>query len=209
MLGERYKLHFTGLSALYITMDRNLMVSQVRSFASALVVITIMMFFVCRNVKLTLISLIPNLFPILVTLGIMGWFNLPLDAATIMIDSVTIGLAVDDTIHFITWFRRNREAGMDTRESVLQTFRDAGKPIVMTSVVLCLSYLVLITGSVKPIIAFGALASLAMFFALLGDLFILPALIMILKPDIKPSRIFSEEHEVESECEPALAEALE
>ena len=209
MLGDRYKLHFTGLSALYITMDRNLMVSQVRSFASALVVITIMMFFVCRNVKLTLISLIPNLFPILVTLGIMGWFNLPLDAATIMIASVTIGLAVDDTIHFITWFRRNREAGMDTRDSVLQTFRDAGKPIVMTSVVLCLSYLVLITGSVKPIIAFGALASLAMLFALLGDLFILPALILIFKPDIKPSRIFSEEPGVESECEPALAEALE
>ncbi|MFA6011267.1 MAG: MMPL family transporter [Desulfobacteraceae bacterium] len=209
MLGDRYKLHFTGLSALYITMDRNLMVSQIRSFASALVVIIIMMFFVCRNVKLTLISLPPNLFPILVTLGIMGWFNLPLDAATIMIASVTIGLAVDDTIHFITWFRRNRESGMDTTESVLQSFRDAGKPIVMTSVVLCLSYLVLITASVKPIIAFGALASLAMFFALLGDLFILPALILIFKPDIKPSHIFSEESEVESEGDPALAEALE
>ena len=209
MLGDRYTLHFTGLSALYITMDRNLMISQIRSFASALGVITLMMFFVCRNVKLTLISLIPNLFPIFVTLGIMGWFNLPLDAATIMIASVTIGLAVDDTIHFITWFRRNREAGLDTKESVLQTFRDTGKPIVMTSVVLCLSYLVLITGSVKPIIAFGALASLAMFFALLGDLFILPALILIFKPDIKPARCFAEEAQTETGSGPALVEALE
>jgi hypothetical protein len=79
----------------------------------------------------------------------------------------------------------------------------------MTSVVLCLSYLVLITGSVKPIIAFGALASLAMFFAVLGDLFILPALILIFKPDIKPSRCFSEEPEMESESEHTLAEVLE
>jgi hypothetical protein len=190
-------------------MDRNLKISQIRSFASALILITIMMFFVCRDMKLTLISLIPNLFPIIVTFGIMGWFNIPLDAATIMIASVTIGLSVDDTIHFITWFRRSREAGMDTRESVLQSFKDAGKPIVMTSVVLCLSYLVLITASVKPIIAFGSLASLAMFFALVGVLFILPALILIIKPDIKPSRLFSEKTEMESESEPAFAEVLE
>ena len=211
LLGDRYNLHFTGMSALYITMDRNLKYSQAWSFASALAVITLMMFFVCRNVKLTIISLIPNLFPIFVTFGVMGWFNIPLDAATIMIASITIGLAVDDTIHFITWYRRSREAGRDTREAVLQALEDAGKPIVMTSVVLCLSYLVLVLGSVKPIIAFGALASLAMFFALLGDLFILPALILIFKPDIRPSRCYAEkEDEGTSEdldCE--LAEALE
>ncbi len=211
LLGDRYKLHFTGMSALYITMDRNLKYSQTWSFVSALAVITLMMFFVCRNVKLTVISLIPNLFPIFVTFGIMGWFNIPLDAATIMIASITIGLAVDDTIHFITWFRRSREAGLDTRESVLQTFRDAGKPIVMTSVVLCLSYLVLVLGSVKPIVAFGALASLAMFFALLGDLFILPALLLIFKPDIRPARCFADKEEPleTNDIKTELAEALE
>lgn len=212
LLGDRYALHFTGMSALYITMDRNLKFSQAWSFASALAVITLMMFFVCRNVKLTIISLIPNLFPIFMTFGVMGWFDIPLDAATIMIASITIGLAVDDTIHFITWFRRSREAGLDTREAVIQALRDAGKPIVMTSVVLCLSYLVLVLGSVKPIIAFGALTSLAMFFALLGDLFILPALILVFKPDIRPSRCFEEKADGKTndpDVEPELAEALE
>lgn len=209
MLGDRYTLNFTGISALYITMDKNLKHSQILSFASALLVITVMMFFVCQNVKLTLISIIPNLFPILITFGVMGWFNLPLDTATIMIASVTIGLAVDDTIHFITWFRRNRLAGMETREAILETFRETAKPIVMTSVVLCLSYLVLITGSVKPVISFGALASLAMFFALLGDLFFLPALLLIFKPDIKSTQCYNEKKSVEPKLSPGLLGAAE
>jgi len=188
LLGDRMTYTFTGLSALYITMDKNLKISQARSFGSAFVLIFIMMFFLCKNVKLTVISMIPNLFPIFVTLGIMGWLDIPLDGSTIMIASVTIGIAVDDTIHFITWFRRNSLAGMDTQSAVIKTFKDTGKPIVMTSIILCIAYCVLITGSVKPIIAFGALAGLAMFFALLGDLFILPSLILVFKPAIRSPR---------------------
>jgi predicted RND superfamily exporter protein len=184
-LEKEFTVSYTGLSALYITMDENLRDSQLRSFLSAFIVIALMMYLICKNVKLTLISIVPNLFPILVTLGIMGWLNIPLDATTIMIASVTIGIAVDDTIHFITWFRRNRLSGMTTEQAIIQVFKDTGKPIVMTSVVLSAAYFLLITGSVKPIIAFGALAGLAMVFALMGDLFILPSLIMLLKPVIK------------------------
>ncbi len=185
LLGDSFDYKFTGLSALYVTMDRNLKNSQMKSLGTAFVLIFIMMFFVCHNVKLTIISMIPNMFPIGVTLGIMGWYDIPLDVSTIMIASVTIGIAVDDTIHFITWFRRNRVAGMDTSTAIIKTFSDTGKPIIMTSIVLCSAYFVLITASVKPIISFGALAGLAMFFALIGDLFILPAVIMIFKPEFK------------------------
>ncbi len=145
------------------------------------------------------------MFPIGVTLGIMGWFDIPLDVSTIMIASVTIGIAVDDTIHFITWFRRNRVAGMDTESAIIKTFSDTGKPIIMTSIVLCTAYFVLITASVKPIISFGALAGLAMFFALIGDLFILPAVIMIFKPEFKTKPVI-EEPETEPVSEPADGE---
>ncbi|VVS94931.1 efflux RND transporter permease subunit [Desulfoluna spongiiphila] len=182
ILGDGYRYRFTGLSSLYNTMDRNLKISQIRSFGTAFVLIFVMMFFVCRSPLLAVISMVPNLFPICTTLGIMGWVGIPLDTSTIMIASVTIGIAVDDTIHFVTWFRRNCEAGLCTREALLKTFRDTGKPIVMTSVVLCTAYFVFMTGSVKPVIAFGALAGLSMFFALLGDLLILPALIYLVKP---------------------------
>ena len=101
-----------------------------------------------------------------------------LDTSTIMIASVTLGIAVDDTIHFLTWYRRGREAGYSPQKSVSLAFRDTGKPILVTTVVLSASYLVLVTGSVKPVALFGALAGLAMVLALVGDLFILPALLL-------------------------------
>ncbi|GAB6097109.1 MMPL family transporter [Desulfatiferula olefinivorans] len=208
LLGERLSFTHTGMSTLYVTMDRNLKISQARSFGSAFVLIFIMMYFVCKNIRLTVLSMVPNLFPILVTLGIMGWFGIPLDGSTIMIASVTIGIAVDDTIHFITWFRRNALSGLDTRAAVIKTFRDTGKPIVMTSVVLSIAYFVLTTGSVKPIIAFGALAGMAMVFALLGDLFILPALIMIVKPSFR-ARTKKTEASPADAWHPALAEEAE
>jgi len=182
IIGDDYRYRFTGLASLYNTMDNNLKISQIRSFGTAFVLIFVMMFFVCKSPLLAVICMVPNLFPICTTLGIMGWFGIPLDTSTIMIASVTIGIAVDDTIHFVTWFRRNCEAGLCTREALVKTFCDTGKPIVMTSVVLCTAYFVLMTGSVNPIIAFGALAGLSMFFALLGDLLILPALIYLVKP---------------------------
>ena len=185
LLDGKYDYNFTGVAALYTRMDSNLRISQINSFAVALLLIFIMMIFVCRDLKLAAISMIPNFFPVFVTLGLMGWGGIPLDVSTIMIASVTIGIAVDDTIHFVTWFRRNRMAGMDLETSVIKTFTDTGRPIVMTSVILCSAYFVLISGSVKPIVAFGALAGFAMVLALIGDLCILPALIMLFNPSGK------------------------
>lgn len=185
LLGNRFNLTITGMSGLYITLDGKLKISQARSFISAFILIFIMMVFVCRNVKLAVICMIPNLFPIAMTLGFMGLMDIPLDVCTIMIASVTMGIAVDDTIHFITWFRRNSLAGMDTKAAIMKTFHDTGKSIVTTSMVLCLAYLVVTLGSVTPVIAFGALTSLAMFLALVGDLFILPALLMVFKPSFQ------------------------
>ncbi len=186
-LGDNYTYKFTGLSSLYLHMEFNLKESQIRSFLLAFVIIFAMMFFVCGNVKLTILSMIPNLFPIILTLGIMGWYKIPLDVSTIMIASITIGIAVDDTIHFIVWFKRNLASGMDIRSSLMKTFSDVGKPIAITSIVLFLGFFILIMGSIKPTQAFGVLTAFSMLFAVMGDLFILPALLMIFKPNIKQS----------------------
>ncbi|MDY6935440.1 MAG: MMPL family transporter [Spirochaetota bacterium] len=183
--GENYSYNFTGLSPLSLNIADNLQTSQIKSFLYAFVFIFFMMFFVCRNAKLTIISMIPNLFPIILTLGIMGWLNIPLDVTTIMIASVTIGIAVDDTIHYLIWFIRNGSSGMDNRSSILKTYKDVGKPIVITTLVLILGFFVLVLGSIKPTQAFGTLTALSMCFALIGDLFFLPALIIIFKPRFK------------------------
>lgn len=182
MTGKAFTYELTGSSSLYVALDSNLRKSQARSFTSAFIVIFIMMFFICRNLKLTLISILANLFPIICTFGLMGFLNIPLDVSTIMIASVTIGIAVDDTIHFIVWYRRNTQYGLDMTAALQKTFQDTGKPILITSILLSISFAILIAGSVKPVQAFGMLAGLAMLFAVIGDLFMLPALILVFKP---------------------------
>ncbi len=182
MLGTDYTFHATGTTNLYSVMDENLRISQSRSFSSAFAVILLMMFFVCRNVKLTFMSMLPNLFPIICTFGLMGYLDIPLDVSTMLIASVTIGIAVDDTIHFVVWFRRNQDMGMRLEDALLKTYEDTGQPIVVTSIILSTCFFVFTAGSVQPVEDFGMLAGLAMVFAVIGDLFVLPVLILIFKP---------------------------
>ncbi|MFP4531699.1 MAG: efflux RND transporter permease subunit [Desulfobacterales bacterium] len=185
-LENGFTFHITGLSSLYLRMDKNLQEGQQRSFGMAFIIIFFVMLFVCRSFWLAVFSMIPNLFPIIMTLGLMGWFGIPLDVATTMIASVTIGIAVDDTIHFIAWLRRNSGLKEDAGEAVIQTFADVGKPIVMTTLLLFCGFFVLILGSILPTKMFGMLTAFAMGFAMIGDMFVLPPLILIFKPKLPP-----------------------
>ncbi|MDY6934793.1 MAG: MMPL family transporter [Spirochaetota bacterium] len=184
-LGQNFSYKMTGLSSLYLTMEENLKYSQIKSFLLAFVLIFIMMFFVCKTISLTVISMIANIFPIASILGIMGWYNIPMDVSTIMIASVTLGIAVDDTIHFLTWFKRNMSTRGEIKSALLNTYKDVGKPIVITSLVLFLGFFILILGSLKPTHFFGVLTAFAMLLALIGDLVILPSLLIIFKPKIQ------------------------
>ncbi len=184
-LGDSYTWKVTGISTLYLTMEHNLINTQISSFLLSLLMISIMMLFVCRSTSLAIISLAPNLFPIFLTLGVMGVFNIPFDVATIMIGSVTLGIVVDDTTHYMIWFRRNMMKNLNHRDAIVQTFRDVGKPTFLVSLVLCLGFGVLTLGSIKPTQYFGLLSAFAMFIAPFGDYFMLPALILIFKPKVK------------------------
>ena len=184
-LGTAWRLELTGISYLYSHIDDRLEYSQVASFATALLLIVTMMALVCRNLRLLLLSLFPNLFPIITVLGVMGWSGFELNASTIMIASVTIGIAVDDTVHFITWVRRHLQAGMSQEVAVREAFQDTGRPIMITSLALAAGYVVIVTGSVIPTITFGALAALAMLLALAGDLLLLPALLMLTRNEME------------------------
>ncbi len=181
-LNKNFSYKFTGLSPLYLSMGENLQNSQIRSFLVAFIIILFMMYFVCQSIPLTLISMIPNVFPIMMTLGVMGWFNIPLDVATIMIASVVIGIAVDDTIHFITWYRRNISNGLGNSVALKRAYKDVGRPIIITSLVLSCGFMVLILGTVRPTQTFGVLTAFSMLTALVGDLLVLPALIRFINP---------------------------
>lgn len=172
----------SGLIPLYVNMTDYLIDSQKKGFGIALVAICIMLSILVKSFKLGLISMVPNIIPIFLTFGIMGWLGIYLDIGTILIASVSIGLAVDDTIHFISRFRYNFDKYGQYEKALDETIYTIGAPLTITSIVLFAGFLVLMISTFKPIVYFGLLTSITMMSALIGDLFILPALIKIFKP---------------------------
>jgi len=127
--------------------------------------------------------MVPNLFPIVVTMGIMGWTGIRLDTATIMITSVAIGIAVDDTIHFLARFKMELlRNGGDYDLAIRETVRSVGRAIVFTSIILFWGFISLTLGHFKPTVYFGFLTSLTMIVALVGDIFLLPVLLKTFRP---------------------------
>jgi predicted RND superfamily exporter protein len=136
---------------------------------------------------LALLGIIPNIFSAVLVLGIMGWFSIPLDMMTITIASITIGIAVDDTIHYIHRFKREYPLH-DNYESVISRCHGSiGKAMFYTSVAIIFGFGILAFSNFIPTINFGILTGIAMLVALLGNLLLLPALILLVKPIVPPS----------------------
>ena len=172
----------TGTVVLVEAMLKKLTLSQIKSLALALVLITLLMVALLRSWKLGLLSLIPNGLPILLMFAVMGLFGIPLDAATSTVAGMALGIAVDDTIHFLTRFRRELNTSGDYRRALVQTSRTVGQAIAFTSVILLAGFSVLLLGTFKGTIYFGLLIGLTMLFALVGDLVLLPVLLLRLRP---------------------------
>jgi len=150
---------------------------QLVSFALAAVGISLMMMVAFHSVRIGLISLIPNLFPIVLVIGTMGWIGLPINIATAMIASVSMGLTVDSSIHYISGYRRARKRGSDVTQALRETHRGVGRALVFANVALIVGFSVLTLSHFIPLIYFGILVSVAMFGGLMGNLFLLPMLL--------------------------------
>lgn len=169
-------IRVTGLGPVIAESSHLLTRGQVKSLALTLALIFVVMFLLFMSAKVGLVALVPNLFPILVCFGFMGWFGVEISVATVLVACVAIGLAVDDTIHYL--FRYNREFRLDPdrRRAVRRALLGVGRPIVFTTLTISLGFCVLLFSSFKPTITFGALMVLTMVSALVGDLVVLPAL---------------------------------
>lgn len=176
------RAEMTGGVPLYLNMVDYLLESQIRGFSLALVVIFLMLSLLVRSLKLGLLAMVPNCVPVFLTFGIMGWAGIHLDLGTVLIASIAIGLAVDDTIHFLARFRTAFEARGTYEAAIEETIHTIGVPITVTSVVLFLGFGVFMVSTFKPIVYFGLLSAVTMLSALLADLFVLPALIKLLRP---------------------------
>lgn len=156
--------------------------SQLESFGLAFVIIFFMMAVVLRSARFALLSMLPNLLPIVAMLGVMGWADIPLNEGTIMTASIAIGIAVDDTIHFLVRYRAELASAGAAQLAATRTLEGVGRAIVTTSAVLCAGFLVTTMASFSPPIYFGLLSTVTIVTALIADLFLLPVLLIALHP---------------------------
>ena len=155
----------------------SLLSDQLVSFILAAIGIGTMMTIAFRSPVIGLISLIPNLFPIVLVIGSMGWIGLPINIATAMIASVSMGLTVDSSIHYISGYRRARKRGLPVIDALRETHQGVGRALVFANVALIVGFSVLTLSHFIPLIYFGILVSVAMLGGLVGNLVLLPLLL--------------------------------
>lgn len=178
VFGKTAQITYGGYIPLYVKMMEYVLESQISSFLIAFIVIFGIMAIIFRSVSVILIGIVPNILPIFLTLGFMGWVHINLDIATVTIAAIAIGISVDDTIHFIFMYKKYRNNGISVQEAIQNTLLKVGKAIITTSVLLVVGYLVLIFASVKSVIFFGLLIVVTMISAVLCDLLLLPSLLL-------------------------------
>ncbi len=173
------KVETTGMIPLLINTFTHAISSSVISYLIAAIAITFMMMFILGSPRLGLISMIPNFTPIIMGLFIMYVGHMPLDMFTLLIGSIAIGLAVDDTIHFMHNFRRYYLETGDSAKAIEQTFFTTGKAMVITTLVLSLGFFAYIAAYMISVQNFGILTGSVIIFALLADLLLAPALMVV------------------------------
>ena len=168
----------TGYAVNYTNVADEMVDGQISSFGTAVLVIGLMMIYLLRSVKLGLLSLVPNVYPILLTFGVMGFTGIALDTGTVMIASVALGIACDDTVHFLYVYGEKLRQGLPALDALRYVVVHKGRAIISTAIILTLGFAVLIFGQFIPVINFGILCTVTMVVAIGGDLLLLPALII-------------------------------
>lgn len=172
----------TGVVPLLNAAQHSLVSTQIRSFALAAGLVLVLIGLFLRSIRAVAAALLPNLLPVFCLFAVMALFRIPLDAATVMIAGVAIGIAADDTVHFLSCFRRERRSGADSPLAISHTFEKSGAAITFTSVVAAAGFAILLMAEFKPIQYFGLLAGITMITAWIGDVFVLPACVTLLRP---------------------------
>ncbi len=173
------------LMILYNNMLQSLFESQIVTLGFVLVLLFIMFLLIFRSFKVALIAIITNAISISVIFGFMGWFNIPLDLMTITIAAISLGIGVDDTIHYIHRFYEELKEDGDFIKAMHRSHNSVGYAMYYTSFAIMLGFSILVLSNFTPTIYFGFLTMIAMIMALLGALLLLPRLLLIFKPQIK------------------------
>jgi uncharacterized protein len=175
-------IHLTGLLVLYNNMLQSLFGSQILTLGIVVIALMVMFLILFRSVKIALIAITPNLLAIGAVLGVIGWLNIPLDMMTITIAAISMGIAVDNTIHYIYRFKQEFSVEHDYVKTVIKCHASIGYAIYYTSVTIIIGFSILALSNFLPSIYFGLLTGLAMLIALIASLTLLPQLLIVFRP---------------------------
>jgi predicted RND superfamily exporter protein len=190
---KHYEVTMTGKALVFLKGTNYLIKNLVISLGLAILLISIFMGWMFRNFRMIVISLIPNILPLLMTAGIMGYFGIPLKPSTILVFSIAFGISVDDTIHFLAKYRQElMTSNWNVRKSVYVALREMGLSMFYTSVVLFFGFLVFTVSSFGGTKAIGGLISGTLLVAMLANLVLLPSLLLSLQNKIANKKTFKQ-----------------
>lgn len=190
---DRYTVTMTGKALVFQKGTNYLVTNLVLSLLFAIFLISLFMAYLFRSFKMVLISLIPNLLPLIITAGVMGYLGVPIKPSTILVFSIAFGISVDDTIHFLAKYRQELQANnWKIRKSVFNALRETGVSMFYTSIVLFFGFSVFMISSFGGTVALGGLVSATLLFAMLSNLLLLPALLLSLEKTIANQEEFPE-----------------
>jgi len=176
-IGDRAKVTLTGRGLQSVTSGNAIVGDLLKSLAVAIGVITLLMVLLLQDRRLALVAMVPNLMPIIAVIGFMGYAGIPVDMSNLMIASIGIGIAVDDTIHFLHHFKAHFDVHTDVERAIRNAFEHAGQAMVNTTVVLLAGFLVFMSADLGNFRVFGGLIALTVVFAVVIDLAFTPALL--------------------------------
>jgi predicted RND superfamily exporter protein len=191
---EEYTTQITGSSAVFLKGNSYLYGSLGSATFWSLLIITITMGFLFPSIRMIIIAVIPNIIPLLVTAGTMGYFDVPLKPSTILVFSIAFGITVDATIHFIITFRRELvKHNRPVREALNETIVEVGVSMIYSMVAICAGFLIFTFSSFQGTQALGWLTGLTLLTGMAANLFLLPALILSLEKSLNPKEELSEQ----------------
>ncbi|MFP2996923.1 efflux RND transporter permease subunit [Spongiivirga sp. MCCC 1A20706] len=187
---ERYDVSLTGKALLFLKGTKYLINNLVISLSLAIFLIALFMAYMFRSFRMIIISLIPNLLPLLITAGMMGYLGVPIKPSTILVFSIAFGISVDDTIHFLAKYRQELQANRwKITKSVYAALKETGVSMFYTSIVLFFGFSVFMISSFGGTVALGGLVSATLLFAMLSNLLLLPCLLLSLEKSIANKKI--------------------
>jgi predicted RND superfamily exporter protein len=182
---DRFNVTMTGKALVFQKGTKYLVKNLAISLSLAIFLISLFMAYMFRSFKMIIVSLIPNLLPLVITAGLMGYLGVPIKPSTILVFSIAFGISVDDTIHFLAKYRQELQANhWKIRKSVYAALRETGVSMFYTSIVLFFGFIVFTTSSFGGTVALGALVSATLLFAMLSNLLLLPSLLLSLERSI-------------------------